>query len=101
MPGVSIELIGRDPASAPVSHEVSVMCLCDNADDCALELYISDVRILERRLAETMALSSSGSPLVPPQFGSGGNKAGSGKRGGISNMSKPKGGGGSGGKKGK
>lgn len=34
----------RDPA-----HEVFVPCDCGDAEHCLMELYVSDVRLLERR----------------------------------------------------
>ena len=44
------------------AHEVFVLCDCGDAEDCRLELYVSDVRLayaeierLERELAEMQA----------------------------------------------
>jgi hypothetical protein len=36
-----------------VSHEVYVLCACDDIEQCRTEVYVSDVRILKRRLRMT------------------------------------------------
>jgi hypothetical protein len=30
-----------------MTHEVRVLCACDDIENCQLELYVADVRILE------------------------------------------------------
>lgn len=36
-------------------HTIEVPCLCDDIEQCLMERYVSDVRILELELAELKA----------------------------------------------
>lgn len=39
-----------------MTHEVMVLCSCDNIEQCSLELYVSDVRIAVAELEDLRAL---------------------------------------------
>jgi hypothetical protein len=36
-----------------VTHEVQVLCDCDDIELCRTEVYVSDIRILQAQLSET------------------------------------------------
>lgn len=40
------------------THEVYVLCNCDDVENCRMELYVSDVRILEQELRRLKAEAS-------------------------------------------
>jgi hypothetical protein len=40
-----------------VTHEVQVLCSCDDIEQCRMELYVSDVRILKAELEEALRSS--------------------------------------------
>lgn len=39
-----------------VTHEVQVLCNCEDIEQCRTEIYVSDVRILAAELEEQKAL---------------------------------------------
>jgi hypothetical protein len=43
--------------SSGVTHEVQVLCSCDDIEQCRMELYVSDVRILKAELEEALRSS--------------------------------------------
>lgn len=44
-----------EPPPDAVTHEVRVLCLCEDIEMCRTEIYVSDVRIALRELAAAKA----------------------------------------------